>query len=238
METLPEQVLQEVAPAPPHTEFDQLVANMQPLAQEATVDTAWLSQLGPVDEQQALALAASAGDALVRIRALTIALQECVIDPFIRYWHERLSQTYVREIGQFGSRSYGLALGTSDFDVVCNLQPGASRKAHFDTVRRHIDQDTSGAWTRTQNKVRADTLQCKWMGVWVDFKGSHGERHRDAACRSTDLMKVVTKRSDQSRVDAVHAFKLLCHDLNFIQPRMQARAHKFKAIALCFAFAA
>ena len=85
LETLPEQVLQKVAPAPAHTEFDQLVANMQPLAQEATVDTAWLSQLGPVDEQLALALAASAGDALAQIRANTIALQHAVIDTFIQY---------------------------------------------------------------------------------------------------------------------------------------------------------
>ena len=173
LETPPEQVLQEVAPAPAHTEIDRLVADMQPLAQPATVvDNAWLSQLGPFDAQQALALAASAGDALAQIRANTTALQDGVIDPFIRYWRARLSQTFVREIGQFGSRSYGLALATSDFDIVCNLQPGASRKAHFDTVLQHIDQDTSGAWTRTQKHVRSDTIQCKWMGVWVDFKAS------------------------------------------------------------------
>ena len=158
LETLPEQVLQEVAPAPAHTEIDQLVADMQPLAQAATVDIAWLSQLGPFDAQQALALAASAGDALAQIRANTTALQDGVIDPFIRYWRARLSQTFVREIGQFGSRSYGLALATSDFDIVCNLQPGASRKAHFDTVLQHIDQDTSGAWTRTHKHVRGDTI--------------------------------------------------------------------------------
>ena len=114
-------VLQEVAPAPAHTEIDQLVADMQPLAQAATVDIAWLSQLGPFDAQQALALAASAGDALAQIRANTTALQDGVIDPFIRYWRARLSQTFVREIGQFGSRSYGLALAaTSDFDIVCS----------------------------------------------------------------------------------------------------------------------
>ena len=53
LETPPEQVLQEVAPAPAHTEIDQLVADMQPLAQAATVDIAWLSQLGPFDAQQA-----------------------------------------------------------------------------------------------------------------------------------------------------------------------------------------
>ena len=168
---LPEQVLQEVAPAPApelpeqvlHTEFDQLVADMQPLSPPATVDTAWVSQLGPFDAQQALALAASAGDALAQIRANTTALQDGVIDPFIRYWRARLSQTLVREIGQFGSRSYGLALATSDFDIVCNLQPGASRKAHFDAVVQYIDQDTSGSWTRTQKQVRAgtDTMQCK-----------------------------------------------------------------------------
>ena len=152
METLPEQVLQEVAPAPAHTEIDQLVADMQPLAQAATVDIAWLSQLGPFDAQQALALAASAGDALAQLRANTTAVQDGVIDPFIQYWLARLSRTFVREIGQFGSRSYGLALATSDFDIVCNLQPGASRKAHFDTVLQHIDQDTSGAWTRTQKQ--------------------------------------------------------------------------------------
>ena len=139
LETLPEQVLQEVAPAPAHTEIGQLVADMQPLAQAATVDIAWLSQLGPFDAQQALALAASAGDALAQIRANTTALQEAS--------SARSSQTFVREIGQFGSRSYGLALATSDFDIVCNLQPGASRTAHFDTVLQHIDQDTSGAWT-------------------------------------------------------------------------------------------
>ena len=233
-DTLLEQVLQKVAPAPAHTEIDQLVADMQPLAQAATEDIAWLSQLGPFDAQQALALAASAGDALAQIRANTTALQSGVIDLFIRYWRERLSQTFVREIGQFGSRSYGLALATSDFDIVCNLQPGASRKAHFDTVLQHIDQDTSGAWTRTQTKVRADTIQCKWMGVWVDFKASHGERHRDSACRSTDLMKVVVKHREQSQVDAVHAFKLLCHDLHIIQHHTKAKANKFKAIVLCF----
>ena len=237
LETPPEQVLQEVAPAPAHTEIDQLVADMQPLAQAATVDIAWLSQLGPFDAQQALALAASAGDALAQIRANTTALQDGVIDPFIRYWRARLSQTFVREIGQFGSRSYGLALATSDFDIVCNLQPGASRKQHFDTVLRTIDADTAGAWTRTKAKVRTNTDQCKWMGVWVDFKASHGERHRDSACRSTDLMKVVVKHREQSQVDAVHAFKLLCHDLNIIQHHMQPRLHKFKAIALCFVFA-
>ena len=239
LETLPEQVLQEVAPAPAHTEIDQLVADMQPLAQAATVDIAWLSQLGPFDAQQALALAASAGDALAQIRANTTALQDGVIDPFIRYWRARLSQTFVREIGQFGSRSYGLALATSDFDIVCNLQPGASRKAHFDTVLQHIDQDTSGAWTRNQKKVRGDTIQCKWMGVWVDFKASHGERQRDSACRSTDLMKVVVKHREQSQVDAVHAFKLCCHHLKIIQHHMEPRAEKFKAVVLCvFAFAA
>ena len=81
METLPEQVLQEVAPAPAHTEIDQLVADMQPLAQAATEDIGWLSQLGPFDTQQALALAASAGDALAQIRANTTALQACAIDP-------------------------------------------------------------------------------------------------------------------------------------------------------------
>ena len=47
-------------------------------------------------------------------------------------------------------------------------------------------------------------------------------------------MKVVVKHREQSQVDAVHAFKLLCHDLNIIQHHMQAKAHKFKAIALCF----
>ena len=142
----------------------------------------------------------------------------------------------MREIGQFGSRSYGLALATSDFDIVCNLQPGASRKAHFDTVLQHIDQDTSGAWTRTQKNVRAgaDTIQCKWMGVWVDFKASHGGRSKDSACVSTDLMKVVVKHHQLSQVNAVHVFKLLCHDLNIIQHHMQPRLQKFKAIALCF----
>ena len=151
METLPEQVLQEVAPAPARTEIDQLVADMQPLAQPATEDIGWLSQLGPFDPQQALVLAASAGDTLAQIHANNTALQEGVIEPFLRYWRARLFSTYVKEIGQFGSRSYGLALATSDFDIVCNLQPGASRKQHFDTVLRTIDADTSGAWTRTQN---------------------------------------------------------------------------------------
>ena len=240
LETLPEQVLQEVAPAPAHTEIDRLVADMQPLAQPATVvDNAWLSQLGPFDAQQALALAASAGDALAQIRANTTALQNGVINPFIQYWRARLSQTFVLEIGQFGSRSYGLALPTSDFDIVCNLQPGASRKLHFETVLEHIGQDTSGDWSRTKKQVRGDTIQCKWKGVWVDFKASHGERYRDSACLSTDLMKVVVKGRKQCQVDAVHAFKLLCHDLHIIQHHMQARAQKFKAIALCFfAFAA
>ena len=46
-------------------------------------------------------------------------------------------------------------------------------------------------------------------------------------------MKVVVKHREQSQVDAVHAFKLLCHDLNIIQHHMRARAQKFKAIALC-----
>ena len=47
------------------------------------------------------------------------------------------------------------------------------------------------------------------------------------------------KHREQSQVDAVHAFKLLCHDLDIIQHHMRARAQKFKAIALCFfAFAA
>ena len=237
LETPPEQVLQEVAPAPAHTEIDQLVADMQPLAQAATVDIAWLSQLGPFDAQQALALAASAGDALAQIRANTTALQNGVMNPFIEFWRARLSQNFVLEIGQFGSRSYGLALATSDFDVVCNLQPGASRKQHFDSVLRTIDADTSGAWTRTPAtlaKVRNATVQCKWMGVWVDFKASHGERHRDSSCRPTDLMQVAVKHREQSQVDAVHAFKLLCHHLNIIQHHMQAKADKFKAIALCF----
>ena len=166
--TPPEQVLQEVAPAPAHTEIDQLVADMQPLAQPATEDIGWLSQLGPFDAQQALALAASAGDALAQIRANTTALQDGVIDPFIRYWRARLSQTFVREIGQFGSRSYGLALATSDFDIVCNLQPGASRKAHFDTVLQHIDQDTSGAWARSNTHVRATPFSASgWASGWI-----------------------------------------------------------------------
>ena len=238
METVPEQVLQEVAPPPARTEIEQLVADMQPLAQAATMDIAWLSQLGPFDAQQAVALAASAGDALARIRANTSALQKDVIVPFIQFWTERLSQTTVREIGQFGSRSYDLALVTSDFDIVCILQPGTSRKEHFDTVLRHISADP-GPWTRTQKQVFGDTAQCKWMGVWVDFKAAHGGRHKDLACLSTDLMKVVVKRHEQSQVDAVHAFKLLCHDLNIIQHHMQAKAQKFKSIALCFfAFAA
>ena len=42
------------------------------------------------------------------------------------------------------------------------------------------------------------------------------------------------KHREQSQVDAVHAFKLLCHDLDIIQHHMRARAQKFKAIALCF----
>ena len=45
------------------------------------------------------------------------------------------------------------------------------------------------------------------------------------------------KHREQSQVDAVHAFKLLCHDLGIIQHHMRARAQKFKAIALCFFFA-
>ena len=44
------------------------------------------------------------------------------------------------------------------------------------------------------------------------------------------------KHREQSQVDAVHAFKLLCHDLDIIQHHMRARAQKFKAIALCFFF--
>ena len=172
LETPPEQVLQEVAPAPAHTEIDRLVADMQPLAQPATVvDNAWLSQLGPFDAQQAQqarALAASARDALAQIRANTTALQDGVINPFIQYWRARLSQTFVLEIGQFGSRSYGLALPTSDFDIVCNLQPGASRKAHFDTVLQHIDQDTSGAWTRNKKRVRATPFSASgWASGWI-----------------------------------------------------------------------
>ena len=126
-------------------------------------------------------------------------------------------------------------MATSDFDIVCNLQPGASRKEHFDTVQRHIKQDTSGAWTG-KPKVWGDTIQCKWMGVWLDFKASHGERYRDSACLSSDLMKVVVKGRKQCQVDAVHAFKLLCHNLHIIQHHMQAKADKFKAIALCFFF--
>ena len=47
------------------------------------------------------------------------------------------------------------------------------------------------------------------------------------------------KHREQSQGDAVHAFKLLCHDLDIIQHHMRARAQKFKAIAFCFfAFAA
>ena len=87
--------------------------------------------------------------------------------------------------------------------------------------------------------MRGDTIQCKWKGVWVDFKAIHGERYRDSACLSTDLMKVVVKHHMPGQVDAVHAFKLRCHDLDIIQHHMRARAQKFKAIALCFfAFAA
>ena len=102
LETLPEQVLQEVAPAPAHTEIGQLVADMQPLALAATVDIAWLSQLGPFDAQQALALAASAGDALAQIRANTTAVQDGVINPFIQYWQARLSRTYVWRLDSSG----------------------------------------------------------------------------------------------------------------------------------------
>ena len=126
-----------------------------------------------------------------------------------------------------------------DVDIVCNLRPGVSRKLHFETVLEHIGQDTSGFWSRTPQKVRGNTIQCKWKGVWVDFKASHGERYRDSACLSSDLMKVVVKGRKQCQVDAVHAFKLLCHNLHTIQHHMQAKADKFKAIALCFfAFAA
>ena len=73
----------------------------------------------------------------------------------------------------------------------------------------------------------------------MDFKAIYGDRYRDSACLSSDLMKVVVKGRKQCQVDAVHAFKLLCHNLHIIQHHMQAKADKFKAIALCFfAFAA
>ena len=147
-QTSPERVLQEVARASAPEQaspervlhIDRLVANMQPLAQPATVvDNAWLSQVRPFevqDEPQARALTASASYALAQIRANTTALQNGVINPFIQYWRARLSQTFVREIGQFGSRSYGLALAaTSDFDIVCspsiNTRPPCATHATY-----------------------------------------------------------------------------------------------------------
>ena len=109
----------------------------------------------------------------------------------MQFWRSRLSGEHVSEIGLFGARYYQLPLGTSDFDVVCHLRPGASRKRHFETVFGFIAAEPSGAFTRVPSKVAySDTLQCTWRGVWVDCKASFGARVLDSACRSTDFVKV------------------------------------------------
>ena len=172
-------------------ELNRVVAAMQPAAGLPTATDTWLLQLGAVPQLDARGLAVSVGRVVSALRDHAEQLRSAIVEPFVQFWRSRLSWEHVSEIGLFGARHYQLPLGTSDFDVVCHLRPGCSRKRHFEKVLAIIAADPEGAFTQVPSAVTyGNTLQCKWRGIWVDFKASYGERALDSACRSSDLMKV------------------------------------------------
>ena len=173
------------------SELNRVVAAMQPAAGHPTATDTWLLQLGGFPGQGVRELGVSVGQAVSALRDHAEQLRSAILEPFLQFWRSRLSGEHVSEIGSFGARHYQLPFGTSDVDVVCHLRPGTSRTRHFETVVDIIVAEPSGAYTRVASMVTyGDTLQCKWRGVWVDFKACYGQRAVGSACRSTDLMKV------------------------------------------------
>ena len=57
------------------------------------------------------------------------------------------------------------------------------------------------------------------------------ERAYDKACNSSDIAKPALERRSQPQRDALLAFKLLAHYVNFAQWHGAAKANKWKNIA-------
>ena len=141
----------------------------------------------------------------------------------------------------FGSVSYGLALGSSDIDLVMHGQPGhnlltiwqevayiARRSPQFSDFPRDEDIDS---WY--------DTIQFMFRGVWVDLKCCKLHRTQDRALRSSSCMRRAMASKSQSFCDIVLAFKLILHHHNLIRHHKKKNQGGLpKGIAMaCFAIA-
>ena len=85
----------------------------------------------------------------------------------------------VSELGEFGSERYGAPLATSDIDKCFVLRPGQNRSNVFDRMIQLTAKDPEFTQKKTvKGRVRGDTFQFKYRGVFIDFKAMYTEVNR------------------------------------------------------------
>lgn len=114
------------------------------------------------------------------------------------------------QYGAFGSAYYGLALGSSDIDLLVFVPLGHDWKAIKGEVAE-IARDND-EFSRVDKQLRGDTLHFKFRGVWVDLRFCIETRPKDVACRSTDCFRSIMVSKSQNFREIILAFKLILHD--------------------------
>ena len=132
-------------------------------------------------------------------------------------------------IESFGSGRYMLALANSDLDLLYIVRPGQSRPRLKDFIEVAAKADS--AFTQVNGRGGGDTVQFKFRGVEIDFKGVYLTRTSDKACMSTDCLERLVRSRPEYERNAVMMFKAVCHAHHFTHRHRQGRGERFQAIA-------
>ena len=166
-----------------------------------------------------------------------------VVEPFLRYCAQATASERPLEIGTFGSTHYGLALPTSDIDVVIITAAGRNGVQMLERVKEHAaalakQAGPEGCFSQVKATIppQTQTLQLKYRSVWVDVRSLAISRASDKPVASTDLLKyMLEQRSNRPALaQSILVFKLVMHHLEVIQWHTSARGQKFKAISISF----
>ena len=145
----------------------------------------------------------------------------------------------VSELGEFGSERYGAPLVTSDIDKCFVLRPGQNRSSVFDRMIQLTAKDPEFTQKKTRKgRVKGDTFQFRYRGVFIDFKAMYTDRSTDLANLSSECVRLMFQNRPCFVRDAAVAFKLVLHHQRLIHQHNKTKGTLPKAICmLCFAVA-
>jgi predicted nucleotidyltransferase len=196
-------------------------------------------ELGPHN-----ALRFNPGQVAIKIQEYTTWRLESVVALFLRYCTEATASEKPLSIGTFGSTHYGLALPTSDIDVVIITAPGRDGAQMLERVKADAaalakqtgDGGSFSAVARTVPE-RTQTLRLKYRSLCIDLTSVPISRASNKAVASTDMLKFMLEQrggGQTALVQSILVFKLLMHHLEASQWHERARGQKFKAISISF----